>query len=188
MAAGGGGTGALILWRRLDTPGHDACCLRHDGGRWQLEGMAVWRDRAGPAWMGYTVACGDDWLPRSARVQGRVGGRALSLSIRRGGQGEWRVNGDEVPGSHGLMDLDLGFTPATVTLTLNRLKTAGGGDSAAAWLDGGDWRLKPLHRTCRRQDDGRWHFRAAETGFEAVLAVNRHGFVTDYPGVWTEED
>lgn len=180
--------GALILWRRLDVPGHDACSLRFDAEEWHLDGTAVWRGRAGPAWMEYSVVCSEDWLARSARLQGRVGGRALSFSVRRGLQGEWRANGDEVPGSHGLMDLDLGFTPATNTLALNRIKIAGEGDSAAVWLDDGDWRLKPLHQSYRRHEDGRWHYHAAESGFETFLTVNRHGFVTDYPGFWTQED
>lgn len=181
-------SGASILWRRLDRLGHDACWLRHEAGEWHLDGAAVWQDSAGPAQIAYSVTCGPDWLTRSARLLGRVGGQALSLSIRRGAGGEWRVNGDEVPGSHGLGDLDLGFTPATNTLALNRLKQAGGGDSAAAWLDDGDWQIRPLHQTYCRQDDGRWQYRAAESGFETLLTVNRHGFVTDYPGFWTQED
>ena len=34
---------ATILWRRLDTPGHDVCRLEHDGESWQLDGAAVFR-------------------------------------------------------------------------------------------------------------------------------------------------
>ncbi|MCF3972531.1 putative glycolipid-binding domain-containing protein [Paracoccus salsus] len=180
--------GALILWRRLDVPGHDACNLRFDSGQWHLDGAAAWRGRAGPAHLVYEVICGEDWHSRSARIQGRVGGQGLSLSIRRGAGGEWRVNGDEVPGSHGLTDLDLAFTAATHALALNRLKLSGGGDSAAAWLDEADWRLRPLHRTYRRTDGGRWDYRAAEGGSGTTLTVNRHGLVTDFPGFWTQED
>lgn len=180
--------GALILWRRLDLPGHDACELRFASGEWHLEGAVVWRAPSGPAHLAYSVSCGEDWLARSARILGRAGGREISLSIRRGAGGEWRVNGDEVPGSHGLSDLDLGFTPATNTLPLRRLRGAGAGDSAAACLDPSDWRLRPLHQTYRREADGRWHYEAAEAGFQTVLAVDGHGFVTDYPDFWTQED
>lgn len=179
--------GALILWRRLDRPGHDACQMRFEADEWHLEGSAVWQGRGGPAWLDYGVTCAGDWQTRSARVQGRVAGRAYSLSIRRGQGGEWRVNGDEVPESHGLMEVDLGFTPATNTIALQRLKVAGGGDSAALWLDDGDWRVKPLHQSYHRKDDGRWAYHAAESGFETCLTVDRHGFVTDYPGFWTKE-
>lgn len=138
--------GASILWRRLDRPGHDAAWLRFEAGEWHLDGAAVWSDARGPAQIAYSLSCGEDWTSRSARLLGRVGGQGLSLSIRRGSGGEWRVNGDEVPGSHGLVDLDLGFTPATNTIALNRLKQAGGGDSAALWLGGGDWQPQPLHQ------------------------------------------
>ena len=178
----------MILWRRLDMPGHDACALHLDAGQWHLQGAAVWGDRRGPARIGYDIICDQDWVARSARLQGNVGGRAISLSIRRGSGGEWRANGDEVPDSHRLAGLDLGFTPATNTIPLNRLRPEGGGDSAALWLDDGDWTLKPLHQGYRLAPDGTWCYRSAETDFQTTLTVNRHGFVTDYPGLWTQED
>ena len=33
-----------VLWRRLDTPGHDACRLVRNDAGWQLEGTAVFRE------------------------------------------------------------------------------------------------------------------------------------------------
>ena len=178
---------AAILWRRLDRPGHDACTLRLEDGAWYLEGAAVWADRDGPAFMDYSVICGEDWEVRSARLQGRIGARPLTLSIRRGADDEWRVNGDVVPDSHGLRDLDLGFTPATNTIPLRRLAQTGEGASAAAWLDDSDWRLKPLHQTYRRAQPGIWDYTSVQHDFQARLTVDRNGFVTDYPGLWVKE-
>src|SRR5207244_2474062 len=35
---------AAILWRRLDTPGHDACRLERSDAGWELDGTAVFRE------------------------------------------------------------------------------------------------------------------------------------------------
>ncbi|SDD69781.1 hypothetical protein SAMN05421538_102231 [Paracoccus isoporae] len=177
-----------ILWRRLDLPGHDACRIWQDSSGQGLDGVAVWLDAAGPAHLSYLVVCDDVWRTRSARVQGRVGQREITLSIQRSPEGDWRIGGEEIPDLHGLQDIDLGFTPATNTLPIRRMRASGsdGGDLAAAWLDAADWRLKLLPQTYRLAGDI-WHYASPRHDFAADLSVNTDGFVTDYPGLWIEE-
>ena len=176
-----------ILWKRLDPPGHDACRIWRDGDLQGLDGVAVWRDPAGPAHLAYHIAAGADWVTRSVRVQGRIGPRALTLSIHRGAAGEWHLNGESLPDMHGLQDIDLGFTPATNTLPIRRLHAArqDEGAMAAVWLDPADWSLKRLPQTYRRTDKG-WHY--AAPGFATDLVVAANGFVTVYPYLWINED
>lgn len=176
-----------ILWRRLDLPGHDTCRLWQDGDAQGLDGVAVWRDPSGPAHLAYHVAVGADWVTRSVRLQGRVGGCDLTLSIHRNPAGEWRLNGESLPEMHGLQDIDLGFTPATNTLPIRRLRATGqqAAQIAAVWLDPSDWGLKRLPQDYRRTERG-WHY--AAPGFAAALAVDGDGFVTDYPNLWIKED
>ncbi|AUH32484.1 putative glycolipid-binding domain-containing protein [Paracoccus tegillarcae] len=181
------GAGAHIIWRRLDLPGHDACRLWSEGAQWRLEGMAVWADALGPAQLAYEVSVDEDWITHSARIMGRVGKRALSLSVHRGEAGEWRVNGEAVPEVSGLRDIDLGFTPATNTLPIRRMRAArqDSADIAAAWLDPEDWRLKPLPQHYERQGDA-WRY-AAGSGFSTTITIDGDGLVTDYPPLWTQE-
>ena len=176
-----------ILWRRLDLPGHDACRIQRDGDLPGLEGVAVWRDPAGPAHLTYLIACNPDWVTRSVRVQGRVGPHDLSLSIHRLDSGEWRLNGESLPDLHALQDIDLGFTPATNTLPIRRLRAArqDTAEIAAVWLDPSDWTLKRLPQTYQRAGTG-WRY--ASPGFAADLTVDADGLVTDYPKMWIKED
>ena len=176
-----------ILWRRLDLPGHDACRIWQDGALQGLDGVAVWRAPLGPAHLAYHIACDDGWRTRSVRVQGRVGPRDLTLSIHRDAAGEWRVNGESLPDLHGLQDIDLGFTPATNTLPIRRLRALGQDQAqiAAVWLDPADWALKALPQTYLRAGAG-WHY--TSPGFSADLAVDGDGFVTDSPKMSIKED
>ena len=85
-------------------------------------------------------------------------------------------------------DIDLGFTPATNTLPIRRMmaQRQDGADLAAVWLDAGDWSLKLLPQTYAKAADG-WRYASPSHDFEADLAVDGDGFVTDYPGLWTRE-
>lgn len=179
----------FILWRRLDCPGHDACRIWQQDGRCGLEGVAVWLDDAGPAHLSYHVSCDENWITRSARVQGSVGQRPLSLSINRNENGDWHIAGEEMPDLHGLQDIDLGFTPATNTLPLRRLRSFGkdSAELAAVWLDPSDWSLKRLPQSYRKTDAG-WHYASPSHEFAADLVVDADGFVTDYPKLWIKED
>ena len=179
----------MILWRRLDLPGHDCCRIWEQDGRRGLDGVAVWMDAAGPAHLAYLIACDDAWVTRSVRVQGRVGPRELTLSIHRGETGTWNLSGEELPDFHGLQDIDLGFTPATNTLPIRRLRQQGREDAdlAAVWLDPSDWALKRLPQRYRKTQAG-WDYASPLHRFQAELRVDADGFVTDYPGLWIKED
>lgn len=179
----------MILWRRLDLPGHDCCRIWDQDGRRGLDGVAVWMDSAGPAHLAYLVACDDAWITRSVRVQGRVGGRELTLSIHRGETGIWNISGEALPDLHGLQDIDLGFTPATNTLPIRRLRQQGQteADLAAVWLDPSDWTLKRLPQRYRKTKAG-WDYASPLHKFQAELRVDSDGFVTNYPALWIKED
>lgn len=181
---------AQIIWRRLDLPGHDACRLWSEGGLWRIEGMAVWADPAGPAQLAYEISVGADWITHSARVMGRVGKRALSLSVHRGETGEWRLNGEALPEMTGLQDIDLGFTPATNTMPIRRLRATRKDDAdlCAVWLDSSDWHWKRLPQRYENLGEGRWRYASPSHDYQAELTADSDGFVTDYPGLWMKED
>src|SRR5690606_31701341 len=64
-----------VLWRRLDTPGHDFCRLQRSGAGWKLHGMAVFRQDGVAAGLAYQVACDRTWRTRGGRIRGSLGTR-----------------------------------------------------------------------------------------------------------------
>jgi hypothetical protein len=124
------------LWRRVDTPGHDACHPGHENDNWSLEGTAVFRHRKGPANLSYSVQCDALWQTMSGRIRGFVGERAIDYLVVRLGAG-WTLNGASVPGMEHLLDLDLSFTPATNLQQFHRVSIAENETVRlpVAWLD-----------------------------------------------------
>ena len=60
----------LVLWRRLDLPGHDACRIRQLGASWIIEGTAVFAEEGRPSRLSYDLICNEDWSSRKAQISG----------------------------------------------------------------------------------------------------------------------
>ena len=181
---------AAMLWRRLDLPGHDACWLERAAAGWHLRGMAVFRHPAGPAGLSYAVNCDEGWRTMSGLVRGHVGGRAVEARMLRLEDG-WRLNDAPVAGLGHLVDLDLGFTPATNLLQLRRVPMVPGEAVAlpAAWFDLDAGSLSELRQSYRRRDAAGllYDYEAPDVGYRGVLETTAEGFVRHYPGLWQAE-
>jgi hypothetical protein len=178
-----------MLWRRIDTPGHDSCRLAATVAGWRLRGTAVFRHAAGPARLAYDVRADAAWRTRAGRVDGWVGGRRVRVRVRRLASG-WEVNGLAARVGAECVDLDFGFTPATNVLQLRRLALGVGGAASVsvAWLDAPSSGLDVLAQRYERRTVATYWYEAPRFGYAALLEVSPAGFVRQYPGLWAADD
>lgn len=178
-----------MLWRRLDSPGHDACRLEKAATGWQLDGTAVFHHDDGPAQLVYRVACNLAWHTRYGEVHGWLGSRVVGFKTTRTMAGVWTLNGSVISDLANCVDLDLGFTPATNLLQLRRLELAIGrqADVPVAWLDPSAGTLEVLHQSYERRSETTYWYQAPRFEYAALLEVTPTGFVRSYPGLWESE-
>jgi hypothetical protein len=176
---------SVVIWRRLDVPGHESARLvdRH------LSGTAVFLQEGRPCRLDYRVVCDAEWRTVSGRVSGWVGEREIEVECSVE-SGRWRLNGGECPRVEGCIDLDLNFSPVTNLLPIRRLKLAVGQEAAvrAAWLRFPSFELEPLDQVYRRLEEGIYRYESAGGRFVRELPVNEAGFVTVYPDFWQIEE
>lgn len=179
-------TQANILWRRVDTEGHDACRLEPCDGGWRLSGTASFGEDGVIYSLRYDVRHDADWVTQRAQVTGWAGARALDIAIHRDADGSWQMNGVDIAGLESAMDVDLGFTPATNTSAIRRLTLDVGqrGGGVAAWLDMSDWVLKPLEQYYERRAEREYEYGSPAHSYRADLQVAANGLVLDYPEIW----
>ena len=182
-------TGASILWRRLDAPGHDACRLDASGSGWATHGTAVYREATDVACLTYRVSCDSAWLSQRGEVRGWLGARSVELSVVRTPAGSWSLNGESVRGLEHCVDLDLGFTPATNLLQLRRAALAIGqaADVPVAWLDVAAGTLDLLEQRYERRGETTYWYEAPRFDYAATLEVSPTGFIVAYPPLWEAE-
>jgi hypothetical protein len=176
----------VILWRRLDQPGHEAARLSSQDPGWQLTGSAVFVEQQQPCRLDYRIVCDATWQTRSATVTGWVGDRLIAIELVVDSVQRWWLNGTECPSVAGCIDLDLNFSPVTNLLPIRRLNLAVG-DAAevrAAWLRFPSFALEPLAQTYRRFAVATYRYEVGGGTFVRDLAVNPAGFVTTYSDFW----
>ncbi|TAH36370.1 MAG: hypothetical protein EYC70_11245 [Planctomycetota bacterium] len=177
---------ACILWRRLDSPGHDACRLLGSDAGWQIDGVAVFPHEGMPACLSYQVTCDRAWRTQQGQVHGWLGGQAVRFSIARTSGGTWTLNGAVISGLHTCVDLDLGFTPATNLLQIRRLALTEGqsADAPVAWLDVAAGTLDLLQQRYECRSQSSYWYQAPRFDYAGLLEVTPDGFVRRYPGLW----
>ncbi len=182
-------SGAAILWRGYELPGHEACRLFYQAGRWHIEGSVVFTHKNYPCLLSYRIRCDRDWRTRTAAVVGWVGDQKISLLIDVDTHQRWWMNKVEVPAVAGCIDLDLNFSPSTNTIAIRRLNLMVGEqhEITAAWLRFPSFTLEPLPQTYQRLEQNRYRYESGGGQFVTDLVTDNSGFVTDYPGIWQAE-
>jgi hypothetical protein len=179
----------MILWRRLDLPGHEWSQLRLTAKGPELTGTAVFAHEDQPCRLSYSVRCDPAWITRSAVVRGSISDIMVDVHVRRDSDGLWTINDNPAPGVLGALDVDLAFSPSTNTLPIRRLEppTGASAEVRAAWLTFPDFTLEPLVQRYTRIDAQHWRYESHGGSFVRELTVNSEGVVTDYPGLWRRE-
>jgi len=116
----------IMLWKRLDLPGHEIARFDAVDNGWKLSGTAIFADPQGPCKLDYLVICDPAWRTSLAQVRGLAAGRDIDLTASVDAERTWRLNGSECPAVKGCVDIDLGFSPSTNLLPIRRIELAVG--------------------------------------------------------------
>jgi hypothetical protein len=178
------------LWRRLDTPGHDACAIALGPHGCSIEGTAVFLHEGMPARLAYSLLCDTQWKTRSGAVRGFVGDRAIDVRVERSEAGLWRLDGETVSGLEACEHLDFGFTPATnfPHFRALRLRVGNAADLPVAWLDVPPAPLRVLPQRYERRTDTAYWYEAPTIPYAALLELAPSGMMRNYPELWELEE
>lgn len=111
-----------VLWQNLNYPGLEYCRLSGYYDGWQVAGTALLLLDGCPSQVRYEVTCDKLWHTRKVEVlvENESAQQRLHLAVDQAQR--WWLAGQELEILRGCRDVDLGFTPATNTLPIRRLR------------------------------------------------------------------
>jgi uncharacterized protein len=161
-----------------------ATFLQFDGGA-RIDGELVGCVGDYPVSAKYTIRLDDSWRVRSCVVEAESGTTLRRLILTRRGE-SWFIDGFHESALAQCDVLDLGFTPSTNTIALNRLRLplGGRGDLAAVYVDFPSLEVSRSRQGYLRMETASYEYRNLDSGFTAPLSVDDSNLVVKYGSVW----
>ncbi len=176
-----------VTWRRvMDDLSVEQMRLEAGAGGPALSGTVLIAEAGLPLRVDYRIECDRAWSTRTVVLTQTHGADRVSLRMDHDGAGRWWRDGAAAPDLDGCTDVDLGVSPSTNALPINRLRLTAGAAATirAAWVRFPGLAVVAAEQSYERLDADRYRYRSVASGFEAVVTVDADGLPIDYAGIW----
>jgi uncharacterized protein len=133
----------------------------------------------------FTVVCDGSWRTREVEVIEPASGRRIMLFAD--GAGGWSSGTGALPALQGAIDVDISATPFTNTLAIRRSQLGVGEhvDIVTAYVSVPDLTVSPDPQRYTRPSERSYRFESLDSEFTREITVDDHGFVVEYPGLFS---
>ncbi len=176
-----------MIWRRvMDDNSFEDCTVTAIPDGFAIAGHLIVAEKGRPLSAHYRIACSRAWVAHSVTVEQAFDGSLRRLELERSGNG-WLVNDARNFWLDDCVELDLGLTPSTNALAIQRLKLAIGeaAELTAAWVKFPALTVEPALQRYERLGPTEYRYVNVTSGFTAALSVDDLGLPISYQGIWT---
>lgn len=170
-----------VAWRRSDeVQADEQCTFSQRASGLSLVGTIIGAEAGLPIRVEYRVLTDPAGLTTAVHVRDLRGFEPRTLAATRDPKGAWTVDGVPVRALKAATDIDLGCSPSTNSLPIRRLRLGIGASQtiSAAWIRFPELTIQKVAQAYTRLDE--FTYRYASETFEAELAVDDDGLVTQY--------
>lgn len=174
-----------LFWKSTQEGSLEHFSLRKEASQYVLEGVILCTYSV-PTRIDYNVVTSLDWHTQSVEVS-MVGIEHKRLRLEVTPNQEWLLNEQRLETFTGLFDIDLGVTPSTNTLPINRLNLEIGeqAELTAVWIRFPELTIEPLPQRYTRLAANTYRYDNTDGSFSADLTVDDLGVVEIYGNLWT---
>jgi len=176
-----------VVWRRhLDNASLEYALLSRLAGGYEIRGDIVAAHEGAPLRVSYALRCDPDWRSIFLRVEQHWAAERAGLILRLDADRAWRINDTKTDALADCLDIDLGLSPSTNALPINRLRPEIGEtvEISAAWVRFPNLDVVPARQSYERRAKRTYRYRSLSTDFQADLRVDDLSLPTRYAGVW----
>jgi uncharacterized protein len=179
-----------IIWSNQTDIGLEHCYLRQGDDDITADGMVIGVDDHVAFRIRYQISCDFRWHVRKVVVKS-LDENEQTIRFVSDGLGNWtNESGKPVSEFKGCFDVDITATPFTNTLPIRRLSLRSGESAEIKvvyfTIPEMQVRVDPQRYTCLDVStaESKYKFESVDSGFTAVINVDRDGLVEDYPGLF----
>lgn len=175
------------MWRRvIDDASFEHCVVREEAEGVRFTGLVLIAEKGVPLQVSYRIECDRHWQTRQVHIEQTLAGERSVLRLEHDGRGNWQLNGTDAPHLAGCTDVDLGVSPSTNALPINRLKLAVGttAEIRAAWVLFPALDIVAAGQSYERLAARQYRYHSLGSNFEAVVDVDDDGLPITYGDLW----
>lgn len=176
-----------VIWRRvMDEASVEQALLVTGAGGVEITGTVLIAEDGMPLRVDYSIQCDEGWSTRHVEVRQSYNGELRELRLDHDGAGNWTRDGEDAPDLEGCTDIDLGISPSTNALPINRLSLAIGESKSikAAWVRFPGLEVVAAGQGYERLGERRYRYSNLDSDFAAVIDVDDLGLPVDYAEIW----
>jgi len=167
-----------VVWRRhRDNASLEYAVLSRLAAGYEIKGDIVAVHEGDPLHVSYALRCGPDWRSLFLSVEQRRAAERATLTLAVDPRADALSD---------CSDIDLGLSPSTNALPINRLRPAVGEgvEISAAWVRFPQLEVVPARQSYERRAKRTYRYRSLTSGFQADLRVDSLALPTLYAGIW----
>jgi hypothetical protein len=170
-----------VLWHCALLASSEHATLRESQTGYQLRGLTVLPREDVPCHVSYEVSVDREWYPVAATAAFEMPFMTPPIALSLAADGRWTLDGSPAPQLAACRDLDLGWTPATNTIPIRRLRLAVGETARimAAWIRFPELDIVASEQRYTRMAKDRWRYQSGDYDFE-LCTDERTGLVLQY--------
>jgi uncharacterized protein len=175
-----------LFWKSGEEGSLEHFSISKTSDQYVLEGVVLC-SYGDPTRVDYKITTSSDWHTQSVEVSMLIGKHRTELRLAATSNQEWLLNKKDLTLFKGLIDVDLGITPSTNTLPINRLNLEVGesAELTALWIRFPELMLEPLAQRYTRLTDNTYHYENTDGSFSAELLLDKAGIVETYGNIWS---
>ena len=176
-----------VMWRRvMDEASVEQALIITGPGAVEITGTVLIAEEGVPLRVDYSVQCDEAWSTRHVFVLQSYNGEVRTLRLDHDGAGNWTRDGEPAPDLAGCSDIDLGVSPSTNALPVNRLglQVGDAGSITAAWVRFPSLEVVAAPQGYERLAWRQYRYSNLDSDFSAVIDVDDLGLPIDYGDIW----
>jgi hypothetical protein len=182
-------TNREVMWRRTnDNLSFEQARLTRTESEIDISGVILAAQNDLPLQVQYCITCDSTWATRTVQIEQNWAGRNRHIELHHDGRGRWYRNQQEDRLLAGCTDVDLGLSPSTNSLPINRLglPIEESAKVTAAWVQFPGLEVKPAPQIYRRLASKHYQYQNIASGFAASLEVDEDNLPLKYGDLWLQ--